>query len=451
MNLQFSKRTWFDDYYILCMIPMAMLILYYNFNAKTMLGILPSYQAFAQVIRAGFDTSVTSYYPLTFPMWGYGFLMAITQNHLALLLMQLTLAFVSIWYFINTLEKYNLLPNAYIRFFKFLLLISVPWYAFHTVRWPYSIASSLLIVSLSLLYRSTQEQKWLPYILFSALAFGLLLNFRSDYILMPIGLAAIFLYFQLTFNSLKKMFLWMALMYSCLAPWALFTKEICGHYLISSTNSGHFLISSLGEYPSNKWGLTCKDNCPVTHKLITNAFGKNAITWDYKGSSLLKEKFWEYIKDSPNEYFKKMHYSFIHMMKLGLYQGQFFLKNLSNNLFKDNNKTIFKKMFSANPPQAMDIIAIFLQRFSYFFGKYLLIANILILPFAGLLALYLHNLFFTFIVAITVYQVTLIVLGHNLSGYTSNIFIFLLLIPCYLVSSFLQIKRSIKNEQISYS
>src|SRR3989338_7726112 len=130
---EFTFATWFDRYYILCMLPVATLILYYNFYAQSMSGLLVSYQAFADVIRAGFDTSATSYYPLTFPLWGYGFLMALTKsNHLALLLIQLALAFFSVWYFIRTLEKYELLPTVYVRLFKFFILISIPWYAFHT-------------------------------------------------------------------------------------------------------------------------------------------------------------------------------------------------------------------------------------------------------------------------------------------------------------------------------
>ena len=61
---------------------------------------------------------------------------------------------------------------------------------------------------------SIKEQKWFLYILFSAITFGLLLNFRSDYILMPVGLTAICLWTHPILKTFKKIFLWVIILYT---------------------------------------------------------------------------------------------------------------------------------------------------------------------------------------------------------------------------------------------
>jgi hypothetical protein len=102
-----NKRylNWLEQYYIFCMIPIAGLVSYYNYYAKGMSILLNSYASFAKVIQANFDTSADTHYPLTFPMWGYGFLMAITTNKIVLIATQIFFALLSLWYFIRTIEK----------------------------------------------------------------------------------------------------------------------------------------------------------------------------------------------------------------------------------------------------------------------------------------------------------------------------------------------------------
>lgn len=440
-NHTFSFLTWFDTYYIFCMAPIATLIFYYNFYAQSMSGLLVSYQAFADVIKAGFDISATTYYPLTFPLWGYGFLMALTNsNHVTLICIQLSLALFSVWYFIETLSRYHLFTPVYIRLFKLLITVSIPWYAFHTVRWPYSIASSLLVIAFPLLYKATQESKWLTYTILSAITFGLLLNFRSDYILMPIGLAAITWYFQPTFATYKKMILWLICIYSCLIPWSLFTHKVCGHYLVTSTNGGHVLLNGLGQYPKNKWGFICDDGCPKTHFLVDQAFGDNACTWDYRADQLLKKTFFYALYNDPLEYLKKIYFSFFEMLKVGLYQGEFFLRDTNIDLFKKSNKELLQllykqKIYSSN------LLGVLLQRYSYFTGKYLLILSILCLSLSFFITLRKNAFFLLLSHAVVIYQLVTNILLQNLSGYSSNIIIFLLLISLYFLSFCLRKKH----------
>lgn len=442
----FSLATWFDTYYILCMVPIAAVVLYYNFYAQSMSGLLTSYQAFADVIRTGFDTSATTYYPLTFPMWGYGFLMALTNsNHVALICIQLSLALFSVWYFIETVVTYKLFAPAYIRLFKFLITISIPWYAFHTVRWPYSIASSLLIISIPLLYKATQESKWIMYAALSGTTFGLLLNFRSDYILMPFGLAAITWYFQLTFTTSKKMALWLLCTYVCLIPWTLFTHKLCGHYLLTSTNGGHHALSGLGQKQNNLWKIssTNGDNCPVIHGFIEEQYGKKAATWDYRGDQFLKKKFFTLIRQNPTEYIQKCLYTTHRLLYDGIYNGEFFLDKKGNRKqnFDLGTTALIKKL----PKDATifgDFIGIKLQNISYWIASYWVLGSFILFPLVLLATCIENNLFIMFISVSIVYQAALNICMHHFSAYTTNIFIFLLFVSLYLLSFCLRYKHA---------
>lgn len=421
-----------DRYYYVGMLLTTVIVLYFNYYAQTMSGLLLSYRAFGQVIYGGFNPSVTTYYPLTFPIWGYGFLMAITTNHTILLMMQLGLAFLSVWVFINILQKYSLLSNQALRMFKILIIIAVPWYSFHTVKWPYSVASSFFILSLSYLYKGIKEKDWLRYIILSSFFFGLLLNFRSDYILMPIGFCfIIFLLQKHSFILIKKITLWFLCIYICLMPWAIWTKKVCGHYLLTSTNGGHVLMNGLGQYPQNRWGLKCDDGCEVIHGIVEQKYGEGACTWDYKSDQLLKKTFTTFVLDYPQEYIQKLYYCFFNMLKKGMYQGEFFMR-FSDKYFEKTNKELIVSLYR-NPTLSClpQYIAVFLQRYSYVFGKYLLIISCWLLPFGLIRALYTKNLFYSLIFSSILYQIMLNVFLQYLTGYSSNVLIFMLLLFVY--------------------
>jgi hypothetical protein len=68
MDKRLSYINTIDRYYLFFMVITATVVWYLNFYAESMSGLLPNYKAFAQVIKAEFNTTATDYYPLTFPM-----------------------------------------------------------------------------------------------------------------------------------------------------------------------------------------------------------------------------------------------------------------------------------------------------------------------------------------------------------------------------------------------
>lgn len=429
-NLIIHLKNAIDSYYILGMSLIAPIILYFNYDVQLRKGSLIDYANFAKVIKNGFDTSIPTREPLTFPTWGYGWVLLLTENHIALVAIQFALAFFCVWYFIRTIERDEILPVVYIRLFKVILLVSIPWYAFHSVRWPYSISSSLCVLSISALYRGIQNKENGSLFL-SALSFGLLLNFRSDYILMPIGLAVIVLWSQLSLKRIKKIFLWFLCLYSFLIPWAFFTKKVCGHYLTSSTNGGHLCLAGLGNLPNNKWGiaLTNTDGCPVIHKFVDDVYGKNTCTWDYKGDKILKNKFLELIKNNPWEYIKKCIYVFSLVITEGVYNGDFIERS-----HKDSIKFNIANIAQQNSlKKYIRYLAVVLQHFSRGLASHITLSSYLLLPISLFFAFLTNNLFFLLMISAIGYQTMINTMCYHATCYTSNVFFFLILNIIYFV------------------
>ena len=240
-----------ERHYVSLMTMMAAMILFLNFHGQGMSGILNNYRGFKQIILSGFDPTAAPGATPTFPMWGYGWVFLLTENKLTILVAQNILAVFSIWFCFRLIEENKYLPSGALTLAKILIIAAVPWYAFHSLLWPYSIANSLLIITLCLFVKAiaTEEKATYP-ILISGLLFGLALNFRSDYYLFPIGFIFIIgLLTKLNKQFVQKSVLWMTLIYLTLIPWGLYTKSVTGHYLITSTNAGAALYIGLGSFP----------------------------------------------------------------------------------------------------------------------------------------------------------------------------------------------------------
>jgi hypothetical protein len=315
-----------DKYYIAIMCLIAPLVIWLNFYGQGMQGIIPNYLDFKRIILGGFDPKAGHYEVLTFPMWGYGWLFLITENKLILLLFQHILALFAVWFFIRYLEKNNLFTVEPIRLLKFLVVISVPWYAFHSLIWPYSIAISLFLISFTLFVDSFLSNKLsIRKLLLSGSLFGIVLNFRSDYYMMPIGFAIIVLIFTgFSVISMRKIAIWILSIYVMLIPWAIYTKHVTNHYLLTSTNSGHVFFIGLGNLPDNKWGITPFDGDPLMHGLIKEHFREEKSSLVYESEVFLKGEFKKRVIEDPKEYFRKCLYSFRAMITDGVYPGEFF-------------------------------------------------------------------------------------------------------------------------------
>lgn len=445
--MKIIKYCWFDRYYILCMIMACPFIIWLNYDATGMQNLYPIYPEFTKIIKAGFDLGVTSIprSQLTFPMWGYGWFLLLTQNKLLILIIQNLFALSALWSFLYMLEKRKIFSLFCLRFIKYIMLISIPWYAFHSLRWPYSIAISLFLYSFLFFYEGFQRDRyWLGLIIFSGIFFGLLLNFRSDYIFMPIGFVVIGLFLNNSIVNVKKMSLWLICIYGLLIPWAFFTKKVCGHYLLTSTNGGYVVLQGLGNLSNNKWGFQDHDGCFKIHELVEGNFKEKYPLYVYEKNRFLQSYFLQLIQKEPLEYAKKCIYTLYKMITEGVYYGEFFTRNSSPSFFE------VKKGFMTRPldycmKHPLQVIRLCLSALAKRLGIIIVLLSILMIPFSLYSALFKREAFFIFMLFALGYQIAMNVLFYHRAALTSNMYFFFILNIFYGLLSVQNIYSNIIN------
>ena len=423
----------FDRYYIFCMIPVSLLVLVLNYHAQGMQGVVPNYEDFKRIILAGFDPKAGIYGTPTFPMWGYGWLLLLTESKTALLLLQHALALWAAWIVVRFLEKQAGVPAGAATLLKGLLVGSLPWYAFHSLRWPYSVAISLFLVSCVLLVEAMSAEGGRPArVAVSGVLFGLVLNFRSDYLWMPILFGAIVAAWSgWRGRVLKHVALWLAAAYLLLVPWALYAKRATGHYLLASTNAGHVLFIGLGNLPGNRWGIVPEDGDPVMTALIQERFGARRSSLLYDTDHFLRGEFLRRIRHDPQEYLRKVSYAFQTMLKGGVYAGEFFerpdcrptcfIQYLRMRERLLSNPTAF---FAAN---GLAGVRVALLSFSSFMGRWVVFFAFVLLPVVAALGWKQRNLLLLLVSGGIAYQAALNSLAFNMASYSANMYFFYLI------------------------
>lgn len=428
----------FDRNYIFCMVPIAACIIYLNWWAQGMSGLLSAYQYYKAIIQNSFVADQL----ITFPMWGYGWLMLLTESKLGLLSIQMTMALGVLYWFIQFLEQEKLFSLSLMRALKICMVFGIPWYAFHALRWPYSIAASLFLVSFALLYKAVMhtERSWL-HLISSAVCFGVLLHFRSDYWLMPIGFAFLIVIFLKTKRAAFQIGVWFISIYMCLIPWTLYTRKACGHYLLTSTNSGHVLFIGLGNNPHNRWGIEGQDGDPLMHRLVDEHFNKTkASTLDYQADQFLKATFFSYVRAYPLEYVKKSLCVFYQVITGGFYAGEFLIDEHGNTPLLEHTRLRYILVHMLKHPSVivthpLDSVRIVLTVLSSAMGIIMLFIAYLLMPVtAWFIVMRKQSLCMFLMFAALFYQTLINCLCFHMSGYMGNLYMLYLLQALYGIS-----------------
>jgi len=244
----------------------------------------------------------------TFPIWGYGIIhWLFNSSKFSILIFQQGLNFITI-YLIDKVLRRKVQKTLFI--WRILLLFGFPYFLFHTQIWPKSISSSLLILAVIQLINYFDNRKK-NHLIFSGLFFGLLCNFRSDYIYLILSVPIFLIFWEIiekkkfTFFSFSILIL-PFITFLFLIPWGLYTKSKTDHYMLTSTNSGHTLFIGLGQLPNNIWNITPRDDDSKMDEVLNEKFkNKNYSSIGYEENQYLKKVFFSYVKESPLEWLKK--------------------------------------------------------------------------------------------------------------------------------------------------
>lgn len=411
----------------------SLVVLVVNYHATAMQGIVPYYEDFARIIAAGLDPAAGKLGAPTFPIWGYGWVYLVLRSKLAILLFQQALALVAFVVLVREAEQADSVPRGTGFVFRLLLIVSIPLFALNSVLWPYSVAASLLALSAAFMVRATRERAERPLRnwMISAVLFGLMLNFRSDFILFPPFVPLLVLIVRMNGVTLRRSLLWVACVYAMLIPWAAYTRHAIGHAVLTSTNSGQVLFASLGQLPGNKWGITTDDGDPVMLQTVHSALGPGASSLSYEASQVLRDAAISRVMDSPAEYGRKVAYGAYLTFTRGFYPGSFYETPGCLPACYPAYKAALAELRGdhvASRRASVSRVRALLQGTAVLYSRVLLILCFLAAPFAIFWGWKRRSFLLAISAAAVVYQAAITTFTHHLPGYTSNVYLFHLLL-----------------------
>ncbi len=437
---------WLEKHYAAITVILSLLVLALNYDATAMQGIVPFYKDFARIIAAGFDPTAGSMKAPTFPIWGYGWIYLIFRFKLVILLFQQALAFAALRSLAREIEKCSEIPRSAVTFFKLLLIVSIPLFALHSVLWPYSIAASLLALSAAFMIRASRAanghtlRDWV----ISAAFFGSMLNFRSDFILFPPVIPILVLIVGMDRTALKRSVLWVVCVYAMLIPWAAYTRHAIGHALLTSTNSGQVLFASLGQLPGNKWGITTDDGDPVILATVREKLGDSINSLSYSASRVLRDAAIARVRASPGEYGRKVAHGAFLTFTGGFYPGSFYETKSCLSDCYPGYKAALARLGASEPPSPVapgSLTRAIIQAGAVIYSRVLLILCFLAAPFAIVLGWKRRSFLLAISSAAVVYQAAITTFTHHLPGYTSNVYLFHLILLSAALGGFVIARR----------
>lgn len=410
----------------------AVIVTYLNWDATAMTGLIPYYEEYARIVSSGFKSSGSAVLP-TFPMWGYGWVMLLLRTKLAIVVFQQALAMIAVWAMLRIVSAGGLLTKRSKTTLKAVLLLSPGWFALHSVLWPNSVFASLLPLSLLVLVHGFHGERRPAHFALSGILFGVLLNFRSDFLLLPVALAILLVTFDGTSGGMiRRACIWLAAVYVMIIPWAAYTRAATGQVLLTSTNGGHVFFIGLGNLPGNKWRIQADDGDSVMHRVLKEKFGKPVpASVTFKADGFLKRQFVERIKEEPAEYLRKMAYTGRSIVVKGAYSGEVYeMKECRPDCWRrlDNRglRVIadLPQLASVSPGLAIRTVA---YLGSEAITRFFVLLSYLVFPFTVLVAVRRRNLLAGVVVLTIGYQSLLSMAGYYMPAYTSMLFLILAL------------------------
>jgi len=315
------------------------------------------YEQYAQIIRAGFAAHLGETYP-TFPMWGYGFLLALVPHVAGLVFIQIALGIFGTVWLLFSLESTGMLSRKSTVVAMWIVALFLPWHAVFTSAYSApAIAVGLMLTTFGFLVRYlAQATTGFGTLLLAAVAFGLCLNFRSDYF--AFGLIVAVLLLVASTNLKRGVFsasLWLIISGAMLVPWMLYTQHAVGRPLITSTNTGHVLFLSWGDLPDNPWGIHVSDDDPVMQAELQQHFGRPITSLNAESDRYLKARFLEMVREQPGLYLRRLGLQSRNLLLGGFFPGvwdQDFRERVRARFPEENLNTILLKHWRELPDLA---------------------------------------------------------------------------------------------------
>jgi hypothetical protein len=326
---------WLDRACLPLMAAGSALVALLNFHATHNFHTIEKHLVFRTRILHGFSPAdVMPSYPIppTFPMWGYGWVLLLTTSKPALIALQIAVGLCAVWCLLRALDAIALLDRWSMAVLRVLLIACTPWYAYNSIDWSQSLATSCLIASVALmiLAHAAETTRWRLLVL-SAVGFGLNLNFASDLYLLPLFLAAAYFWYAGPSRAAAAQALaWLAVVALTLVPWMLYSWRAVGTPLMKSTNQGHVLLIGLGQDALRRFGTTYSDHDPLMYRILEEQLGHERASrfyasCSYEADLVLRRAFLQIIASQPRDYLDLVAWKMKQMVTgaIGTYSGEF--------------------------------------------------------------------------------------------------------------------------------
>jgi hypothetical protein len=331
---QSSLHAWIEPLSLALMLAMSVAIGVLNFHARHEFHTIEKHLVFRERILHRFAvTDVVPSYPIppTFPMWGYGWVLLLTTNKSLLIALQMAVAVSAAWYLLRVIDDTGLLGAPARMILRLLIVCCTPWYAYHSIDWSQSLATSCLIFSVALLIVAVHStSRRVRALALSAICLGLNLNFASDLYLLPIPMA--FAYWWCAGSSraaAAQALAWLSCVVLTLVPWMIYSWRATGTPLVKSTNQGHVLLLGLGQDPAGRFGFTYSDGDPRMYAILREQLGEPFArrfyaSCSYEADQVLRPAFVSAVLSRPWDYLDLVQFKLRRIVtgEVGTYSGE---------------------------------------------------------------------------------------------------------------------------------
>jgi hypothetical protein len=295
------------------------LVFLLNRDPVTEQGIfLAQYRPYADYIAGDGSREVVSY-----PMWGYPAVIAFLGDALRMTL-QYVLALTVV--IMLMLRQARIKPLGLVGI-SIVAIASVPWFAISSLNSASAIA--LPLIWIAILFSLVRDDRMLgiKQALTAGLLIGLALNFRSEFLALPVVLSVWFLALPAlrdrslaqTRRSILPALALSAVAWASLLPWAAFTHAEAGEANLTSTNGGAVSYITLGQLPGNPWGIVHEDS---QAQWTLSELGHTGVDpHSPEGNDILMSLFLDSIRDEPVAYARKVVHNTRNAFLGGLYFG----------------------------------------------------------------------------------------------------------------------------------
>jgi hypothetical protein len=233
---------------------------------------------------------------VTWPAWGYAWVVAWIRNLDLLVAMQACLGSLALILLVRSLSLSMPRQRTLIAV---LCVLAIPWHDMQATLYPSGLAGSLVVIALLSLGTALTKADVKKAVLAGTL-FGLAQNIRTEFVLMPVFIgvgACVLRHFRIVaFPSLRPLGICILTAVIFQLPWGFFYHAETGRFSLTESNFGHVLYVSLGSDPGNPWGVVGNDQGAM--QAVRDA-GYSFSSLSEPGNQFLQHLVWVKVKQHP--------------------------------------------------------------------------------------------------------------------------------------------------------